>query len=123
VFILSAGWGLIRSNYLTPRYDITFAGQADPYKKRGMKADKYNDFGQLKPSDGEKIVLFAGKAYLGLFQGLTRSMPARRTDFFHGKPPSAKLINGCQPIPYPDGDNRTWYYACTKDFISGRVKC
>jgi hypothetical protein len=24
VFILSAGWGLIRSDYLTPNYDITF---------------------------------------------------------------------------------------------------
>jgi len=43
VFILSAGWGLIRSNYLTPRYNITFAGQTDLYKKRNLKADKYND--------------------------------------------------------------------------------
>jgi hypothetical protein len=122
VFILSAGWGLIRSNYLLPRYDITFAAQADPYKKRNM-ADNYNDFGHLKPVDGEKIVLFAGQAYLQLFQKLTRSMPAHRIVFFHGKLPSARLINDCQPIPYPNGDNRTWYYACAKDFIAGHIKC
>jgi len=30
-FILSAGWGLIRSDFLTPQYNITFSGAAGPY--------------------------------------------------------------------------------------------
>ena len=30
VYILSAGWGLIRADFLTPSYDITFSGSADP---------------------------------------------------------------------------------------------
>src|SRR5579871_6499269 len=29
VFILSAGWGLIRADFLTPYYDITFSASAD----------------------------------------------------------------------------------------------
>jgi hypothetical protein len=120
VLILSAGWGLIRSKYLTPYYDITFSSRADLYKKRNLKYDRYHDFCHLNPVDGEKIYLFAGRSYDQLFQELTGSMPAHRIVFFHGEPPR---INGCQPIPYPRGDNRTWYYACATDFIAGRIKC
>jgi hypothetical protein len=42
VFILSAGWGLIRADYLLPDYDITFTSTkpADRYKRR-MPGDKY----------------------------------------------------------------------------------
>jgi len=31
LFILSAGWGLIRADFLTPAYDITFSTQAAPF--------------------------------------------------------------------------------------------
>jgi hypothetical protein len=34
LFILSAGWGLVRADYRLPRYDITFSKQAEPYKRR-----------------------------------------------------------------------------------------
>ena len=34
VFILSAGWGLIASEFLTPSYDIAFSGNAERYKRR-----------------------------------------------------------------------------------------
>src|SRR5690606_6785711 len=35
VYVLSAGWGLIRSDFLTPQYDITFKKQGvDPFKRR-----------------------------------------------------------------------------------------
>jgi len=40
VYILSAGWGLIRADFLTPYYDITFSLSADAYKRR-RKADRY----------------------------------------------------------------------------------
>ena len=123
VFILSAGWGLIRSSYLTPRYDITFARQADAYKRRDMRSDIYCDFCHLKSIDGERIYLFASQRYLPLFQELTRSMSADRIVFFHGERPSSKSINGCKPIHYPHGDNRTWYYTCAADFSNGRIRC
>src|ERR1700683_2219176 len=32
VYILSAGWGLIRSEFLTPYYDITFSQGVESYK-------------------------------------------------------------------------------------------
>lgn len=45
LFILSAGWGLIRSDFLLPDYDITFSSQAEPWKRR-MKRDRFSDFAQ-----------------------------------------------------------------------------
>ena len=33
VYILSAGWGLIPADFLTPHYDITFSASADAYKR------------------------------------------------------------------------------------------
>jgi hypothetical protein len=33
VFILSACWGLIRADFLTPSYDITFSPSAESYKR------------------------------------------------------------------------------------------
>jgi hypothetical protein len=31
IYILSAGWGLIRADFLTPYYDITFSHSAEGY--------------------------------------------------------------------------------------------
>ena len=47
VYILSAGWGLIRADFLTPSYDITFSPSADAYKRR-RKTDRYDDFRMLR---------------------------------------------------------------------------
>lgn len=43
VMILSAGWGLIPAQFLTPRYDITFSASAEPYVRR-RKNQAYEDF-------------------------------------------------------------------------------
>ena len=56
LYILSAGWGLISADFLTPKYDITFSAQADAYKRR-RKKDRYNDLRML-PVDTEEPVVF-----------------------------------------------------------------
>jgi hypothetical protein len=43
VFILSAGWGLLSADFLTPNYDITFSKTAKRYKRRRVR-DRYRDF-------------------------------------------------------------------------------
>jgi hypothetical protein len=60
VYILSAGWGLIRGDFLTPYYDITFSQQADRYKRR-RKADRYQDFRMLPDDPGDEIVFLAAR--------------------------------------------------------------
>ena len=63
VFILSAGWGIIRADFLTPKYDITFSASADKHKKHS-KRDRYNDFRMLPDDGDEDVVFFRGKDYL-----------------------------------------------------------
>jgi len=77
VFILSAGWGLIRADFLTPKYDITFSASAEKYKKR-TKGDRYNDFSMLPDDSDEEVVFFGGKDYLPFFYNLTREYRGRR---------------------------------------------
>ena len=62
-FILSAGWGLIRADFLTPYYDITFSPSADAYKCR-RKTDRYEDFCMLPANINEDVLFFGGKDYL-----------------------------------------------------------
>lgn len=70
VYILSAGWGLIRSDFLTPYYDITFgnAPNVEPFKRR-KKADRYKDSGILPNSTDEEILFFGGRDHVPLFAG------------------------------------------------------
>src|SRR5258708_11210444 len=59
VLVLSAGWGLIRSDFLTPQYDITCSPTADPYKRR-RRMDVYLDLRQLGGTE-EPILFLGGK--------------------------------------------------------------
>ncbi len=67
VYVLSAGWGLIRSDFLTPNYDITFstARNVEPFKRR-RHYEKYEDF-SLPTNVAEPIVFFGGRDYIPLF--------------------------------------------------------
>jgi hypothetical protein len=79
VYIRSAGWGLIRGDFLTPYYDITFSASArgdDAYKRR-RKADRYEDFRMLPDETADEVLLFGGKDYIPLFCNYP---PASRAD-------------------------------------------
>jgi hypothetical protein len=70
VYILSAGWGLIGADFLTPYYDITFSQSAERFKRR-RNADRYLDCSMLPDRLDEAIVFFGGKDYLPLLLSLT----------------------------------------------------
>jgi hypothetical protein len=92
VYILSAGWGLIRADFLTPYYDITFSPSADAYKRR-RRADRYDDFRMLSNGTGEGIVFFGGKDYLPLFCSLTD--PIRNKKFVFFSSATVPQFKGC----------------------------
>lgn len=75
LFILSAGWGLVRADFLIPAYDITFSANAPMYKRRRSR-DCYDDSNML-PKSQEHIVFFGGKDYVNLF--CTLSSDAQRS--------------------------------------------
>jgi len=118
VFILSAGWGLVRSDYLLPYYDITFSNQGMPYSKR-RPSDRFEDFNQLSDvsvQPDETIYFFGGQSYLPLYLKLTRNITARKI-IYHSQSETFH-IQGYVCISYPGFTN--WHYKCAQDFIDGR---
>ena len=84
VFILSAGWGLIRADFLTPYYDITYSKNPKvPKFKRRNKSDKYDDFRMLPDDTQEEIVFFGGMDYLPQFCKLTAGVRGKRIVFYN----------------------------------------
>ena len=71
---------MIRSDFLTPDYDITFSNQGDPWSRRRSR-DRFQDFNHLRDSDissDETVYFFGGKDYLSLYYFLTQSVSVRK---------------------------------------------
>lgn len=121
LYVLSAGWGLIRSTFLLPDYDITFSPQAKMSKRR-TKQDPFQDYSHLSQSDiknNETIYFFGGKDYLPLFCTLTRSLHARKVVYFTSR--NIVKESGFEYKRYrTPGTN--WHYRCAQDFINRTVR-
>jgi hypothetical protein len=118
VYILSAGWGLIRADFLTPHYDITFSQRADHYKRR-RKTERYEDFRMLPSETEEHIVFFGGKDYLPLFSALTTGIHAPKTVFYNSA--SMPSGQGCELRRFETSARTNWHYECANAFIDGRI--
>ena len=122
VFVLSAGWGLISADFLTPYYDITFSSSArgeNIYKRRLRRDSNYRDFckipkDKIPKSTSDHVIFLGGKNYVPLFCSTTAGI-ARRTVFYNAdKPPDAP---GCTLRRYKMKRKTTWYYGCAKALI------
>lgn len=113
LYILSAGWGLIRADYLTPNYDITFskARNVEPFKRRSQR-DTYEDF-SLPSGIDESILFFGGRDYIPLFCKLTANAKGHRTVFYAGNPVDAP---GCTLQRFGEPFTN-WHYQCARDFL------
>jgi len=118
VFILSAGWGLVRADYLLPDYDITFASVKpdDRYKHRAP-GDQYDDFCHFSGSEAGPVVFFGGKDYHPLFHKMTRSLPCEKIVFFATDDPPSNLE--WKAIRFPRFTN--WHYKCAGELLAGRL--
>jgi len=111
-FILSAGWGLVRADYLLPHYDITLKKSAPVCNRRTQQIHFY-DFNHLAQSiQQEDVVLFPGlKDYINLFHELTKGLP------FGGK-----IIYGNKKYGFRTFSTHTgWQYVWARHLISGRL--
>jgi hypothetical protein len=118
VYILSAGWGLIGANFLTPDYDITYSASAEPYKRR-RKSDACRDFCMIAKDNTESILFFGGKDYVTLFCNLTKEMNGTRRIFYNSA--TAPDAPGCNLIRYQTSTRTNWHYECTGAFLDGRI--
>ena len=118
LYILSAGWGIIRADFLVPNYDITFSGNAEKYKRRG-KRDTYDDFRMLPENTNNPIVFFGGKDYVNLFCELTSQVQGPRYVFYNSvNPPDAP---GCRLHRFDTSARTNWHYTAARAYAEGRV--
>ena len=120
LYILSAGWGLIRADFLTPDYDITFiSGSSHPRHERRRWEDDYDDWRMLPADTDRPMVFFGSPDYVPLFCKLTDEMaPGLRYVFYNAS--QAPDAPGCQLRKY-DGPSREWHYNAARDFVTGRI--
>jgi hypothetical protein len=118
VFILSAGWGLITADFLTPYYDITFSQSAENYKRR-RHADVYADFRMLPDKTNEELVFFGSRHYVPLFCELTEGFTGTRTVFFNTR--SVPQARGCILRRFDTTTRTNWHYLCAKAFVAGKL--
>ena len=121
LFILSAGWGLIAADFLTPNYDVTFSSSAreeNAYKRRSMRDPGWHDFRMIPKRTPSHVVFLGGKDYVPLFCATTAGA-ARRTVFYNAKkPPDAP---GCALRRYETARRTTWYYECARALVDGDI--
>ena len=118
VYILSAGWGLIRGDFLTPYYDITYSPSAEPYKRR-KKTEWYGDFRMMPGNTDEEILFFGGKDYLPLFCSLTKTIKSPKTVFYNSsRIPEA---TGCALRRFETSTRTNWHYECANAYLDGAI--
>jgi PPOX class probable F420-dependent enzyme len=120
LYILSAGWGLVHSDYLLPNYDITFLNNrnVDPAAVRRKDALFQDSVQMLDDIDGP-VLFIGGLSYVPLFCDLTKGVRAERILYYNSnKQPSAP---GCQLIRYNTNTRTNWHYECARDLASGRI--
>lgn len=118
VFILSAGWGLVRSDFFLPQYDITFSNNIDRHVKR-KRHDYFADWCQIDPNIREPVIFFGGTSYVPTFVHLTRSLRSERIIFYNTQ---ARIIaSGCSLRRYDTSVRTNWHYLCAVDFAEGRI--
>jgi hypothetical protein len=119
VYILSAGWGLIRADFLAPRYDITFSPSADSWKRR-RKADRYEDLRMLPDNTDGDIIFFGGKDYLSLFCSLTDTIRSTKIVFYNSA--SVPQLKGCTLRRFEIATRTNWHYECANAFLDGAIR-
>lgn len=120
-YIFSAGWGIVRSDYGLPKYDITFspaAGGTSLYKKRNYPTPHYNDCNHLitlplTPTD--HIYFLGGKSYWDPFANLTNGTLAQRFIIY---PQPEALPAGINLQLCAGLNNMNWYYQCATNIMT-----
>jgi hypothetical protein len=118
VYILSAGWGLIAADFLTPYYDITFTRMAEAHKRR-RATDLYDDFHMLPDDTTDDVLFFGGHDYLPLFSSLTESVRGRRTVFYNSE--LGPRLPGCTLRRFETNRRTNWHYECANAFLAGAI--
>ena len=119
LYILSAGWGLIPADFLTPNYDSTFSTAQNVQRfKRRRRHDSYSDFRMLPTDASGPILFFGGRDYIPLFCTLTADSVSQRRVSYAGREPAAP---GCRVQRYGKPFTN-WHYQCAKAYVEENIR-
>jgi len=119
VFILSAGWGLIRSDFYIPYYNITFSqvNREIKYIQRKKNSDDWHDFQQLDSSSKEPLVYFGCYGYIPLLTNLTKKYKGKKIAFYAAYEAGKELQKSGFAIIKRDSYTN-WHYKCAEEWCS-----
>jgi hypothetical protein len=117
-YILSAGWGLVRSDMPLPKYDITFKSNESPINTIRKSQSRYKDFNHLNQNI-EDIIFIGTPGYLKLFYELIGPLNCRKIVFWKGKDtPKVSVPNVTFKLrEYRTKNNRSWWKELAKRFM------
>jgi hypothetical protein len=126
-YILSAGWGLVSSEFKLPNYDITFSSNANinidaKRSKNNNNLPIYNDFNQLNINDNEDIIFIGSPDYIQLFIILTQNLPNRKIIYWKSK--SLRRIYPNDTFEYryfQTNTNTNWHYELACEIACGII--
>lgn len=121
IFILSAGWGLIRADFLTPKYNITFSNSKNvniEFKRN--KKDIYNDLCLIPLDLTDDLIFLGGIDYQHLFNKLTTNYKGKRIVFYNSI--NYPNLKNCEIIKFNTTQKTNWHYTCAKKLIAGDIK-
>lgn len=127
-FILSAGWGLVKSDFKLPNYDITFSSSSKNKNSIRKKKSVYKDFNQFYDDDmvplispDEDIIFVGSKAYLELFYQLTKNLPNRKIIYYNSKNNPKPLFGNYLYRRYFINYSTNWHYELAEKIANGII--
>lgn len=122
VFILSAGWGLVRASYLLPDYDITFSQvrSCESYKRR-RPSDQFMDWCHLSEEDEGPAYFLGVEKYLPLLTKLTDGLPLEKVVYYAGSSGPYLPARGWRTVRALDKSFTNWHYTCAREFMAERL--
>lgn len=127
-YIFSAGWGLVRSDFLLPKYDITFSPSVKsnlPWIYRSADDNGFHDFCHIKPNYNERIYFFGSCAYVKPLTSILEHNPSLKEIYYHTKKRKEKFKSlkkkenfSFHNIVNKFNNQHTWYYEAAQIFIN-----
>lgn len=128
LYILSAGWGLVKSTFRIPKYNITFSKtDKTPIETiRSQKDKEFNDedFNHLKIKPEKRIIFLGGEEYGKQFVRLTENLKNLKIICYYNEnncPITLRLPNNTfTAFLWNQGGRRKWHYNLAEELISKR---
>ena len=108
-YILSAGWGLVTSDYLLPNYDVTYAsGQNVPRCSIRQRSQSWQDFNMLPSDVQDPLIFIGGRRYLEAFAQASRTYAGPRIAYFNSVDETA--LPGVEMRRFETSTKTNWHY-------------